>query len=90
MWMKLHKYLKYIVLAESNKYNVKSISRLLISILVLLMFEFYLFLNSGIEITIIKHDYFKLIISMTSLVLALSFGVRLEIVMYIICLNHCQ
>lgn len=73
MWMKLHKYLKYIVLAESNKYNVKSISRLLISILVLLMFEFYLILNSGIEITIIKHNYFKLIISMTSLVLALSF-----------------
>ncbi|POA02196.1 hypothetical protein CD155_11925 [Staphylococcus caprae] len=73
MWMKLHKYLKYIILAESHKYNVKSISRLIISILILLMFEFYLIMNSGIEITIIKHTHFKLIISLTSFVLALSF-----------------
>lgn len=71
--MKLHKYLKYIILAESHKYNVKSISRLIISILILLMFEFYLIMNSGIEITIIKHTHFKLIISLTSFVLALSF-----------------
>ncbi|MCD8904029.1 hypothetical protein K2V56_00955 [Staphylococcus chromogenes] len=71
--MKLHKYLKYIVLAESNKYNMKSISRLLISILILLIFEFYLILNSGIEITIIKHAYFKLIIFLTSFILSLSF-----------------
>ncbi|OHO68071.1 hypothetical protein HMPREF2580_11025 [Staphylococcus sp. HMSC036D05] len=73
MWMKLHKYLKYIILAESHKYNVKSISRLIISIMILLMFEFYLIMNSGIEITIIKHTHFKLIISLTSFVLALSF-----------------
>lgn len=71
--MKLHKYLKYIILAESNKYNVKSISRLIISIMILVMFEFYLIMNSGIEITIIKHTHFKLIISLTSFVLALSF-----------------
>lgn len=71
--MKLHKYLKYIVLAESNKYNMKSISRLLISMLILLIFEFYLILNSGIEITIIKHSYFKLIIFLTSFILSLSF-----------------
>ncbi|TRW82632.1 hypothetical protein FNK43_05170 [Staphylococcus agnetis] len=71
--MKLHKYLKYIVLAESNKYNLKSICKLLISVLILLMFELYLILNSGIEITIIKHAHFKLIISLTSFVLALSF-----------------
>ncbi|MGX0911519.1 antilisterial bacteriocin subtilosin biosynthesis transport system permease protein [Staphylococcus caprae] len=71
--MKLHKYLKYIILAESHKYNVKSISRLIISIMILLMFEFYLIMNSGIEITIIKHTHFKLIISLTSFVLALSF-----------------
>ncbi|PUZ10902.1 hypothetical protein BU611_11830, partial [Staphylococcus capitis] len=73
MLMKLTRYLKYIVLAESNKYNVKSIIRLLISILTLLMFEFYLIVNSGIEITIIKHAHFKLFISLTSFVLALSF-----------------
>ncbi|PCF45657.1 antilisterial bacteriocin subtilosin biosynthesis protein AlbD [Staphylococcus delphini] len=71
--MKLHRYLKYIVLTESNKYHVKSISRLLISISILLMFEFYLILNSDIEITIIKHAHFKLIISLTSFFLALSF-----------------
>ncbi|MFW3612686.1 hypothetical protein ACN9U3_10125 [Staphylococcus caprae] len=41
--------------------------------MILVMFEFYLIMNSGIEITIIKHTHFKLIISLTSFVLALSF-----------------